>query len=163
MNNARKADITLQRTRLLHIFHDSTVFTLDLAFLFYCVSVWIILCLMYNHHYTLSCLYHSCFCGRLAYLSTSTCLNLCSNMLFFSSLLFSFSFSCIWCVVFLTISLSASERCFRAQIKENTYRNNIVHEIFLLFFFFFFIYCCCSFICLPSIQYLVSKKSIQMK
>lgn len=92
INNARKADITLQRTRLLYIFHDSTVFTLDLALLFYCVSVWIILCLMYNHHYTLSCLYHSCFCGRLAYLSTSTCLNLCSNMLFFSSLLFLFRF-----------------------------------------------------------------------
>lgn len=62
-----------------------------------CVCIWIILCLMYNHHYTLSCLYHSCFCDRLAYLSTSTCLNLCSNMFFLSVSFFFFFISLGWC------------------------------------------------------------------
>lgn len=92
---------TLQRTRLLYIFTLHALFTLiSISLAIYCcfffhvlfVFIWIILCLMYNHHYTLSCLYHSCFSGRLAYLSTSTCLNLCSNM-FFSS----FFISLGWC------------------------------------------------------------------
>lgn len=91
---------TLQWTRLLYIFTQhalhADIYLIGHLLLFLlismCVCIWIILCLMYNHHYTLSCLYHSCFCGRLAYLSTSTCLNLCSNMFFFLYLFFSFSF-----------------------------------------------------------------------
>lgn len=135
---------TLQRTRLLYIFTLHALFTLiSISLAIYCcfffyvlfVFIWIILCLMYNHHYTLSCLYHSCFSGRLAYLSTSTCLNLCSNM-FFSS----FFISLGWCasVPFFSISMSAT-RCIRAQIKENTFI--VIHGSFLLLFIIFLFIC----------------------
>lgn len=94
---------TLQRTRLLYIFTlhalHADIYLIGHLLLFFSsmgVCIWIILCLMYNHHYTLSCLYHSCFCGRLAYLSTSTCLNLCSNMFFFC-IFFFFFISLGWC------------------------------------------------------------------